>query len=229
MVQQCLKAVFVIKNKYRLKFKKVDRMRFIGHLDLLKIVQRTVTRSKLPISYSKGFNPHQIMSFALPLSLSVESVGEYLDIELEEKVALDKIKNDLNKEMPNGLEVLEVIELEETRKAAAAELRVATYEVKVLSDFDVKSKVEEINSSKEVLVMKKTKRSFEEVDLKPDIFEISFDENTKVIHMLISTGSQRNIKPDHILDFMKLPMTEVKITRIEMFLERDGQYISLIK
>ncbi len=203
-------------------------MRFIGHLDLLKIVQRTVTRSRLPISYSKGFNPHQIMSFALPLSLSVESVGEYLDIELEEKVELNKIKESLNKQMPNGLEVIDVIELEETRKAAAAEIRVATYEVKVLSDFDVQTKIDLINTSKEVLVMKKTKRSFEEVDLKPDIFEISYNSDEKIINMLISTGSQRNIKPDHILDFIGLPISDTKIMRTEMFLEKDGKYLSLL-
>lgn len=224
-----MKVVFVIKNKYRLKFKKIDRMRFIGHLDLLKVVQRTFVRSGLPISYSKGFNPHQIMSFALPLSLSVESIGEYLDIELDEKVDINKIRDDLNAKMPNGLEILEVKELDETSKTSASLLRVASYEVKVTnSDVDVQQKVDLVNSTDDVVVMKKTKRSFEEVNLKPDIYEINFDKDMNIINMLISTGSQRNIKPDHILEFMGISINDVTITRIEMYREDNEQFIALI-
>ncbi len=204
-------------------------MRFIGHLDLLKIVQRTFTRSKLPISYSKGFNPHQIMSFALPLSLSVESVGEYLDIELEEKISTDKIKEDLNKEMPFGLKILEVKELEEGRKAAAAELRVASYEITVLDNkFNTNEKIEEVKNSEEVKIIKKTKRSEQEVDIKEDIFDISFDKERDLILMTISTGSQKNIKPEHVLGFIGLGKFDVKIKRIEMFLDKDGKFIPLI-
>ncbi len=208
-------------------------MKFIGHLDLLKIVQRTVVRAKLPISYSNGFNPHQQMSFALPLSLSVESVAEYLDIELDEKVELEVIKNSLNAEFPNGLRVLDVVETVEGRKHGAAELRVASYDVFVTNNDDdtvnnIVDKVALINSSNEVKVMKKTKRSFEEVDIKQDIYSLEFNKDTNIISMLISTGSQRNIKPDLIIDFIGIPKNQGKIKRTEMFLENDGKFLPLI-
>ncbi len=224
---QHLREVFVIKHKYRLKFSKIDKMKFIGHLDLLKIVQRTFVRAKLPIAYSKGFNPHQLMSFALPLSLSVESVGEYLDIELDNDVEPSQIKEALNKELPNGLAIIEVKKLVEGRKAAAAELRAATYEVYVENQ-PLKEKVDLVNSSDKVLIMKKTKRSLEEVDIKEDILKVAYNMDKDCIEMLISTGSQRNIKPEHVLDFMGLLECNTKVKRIEMFLEKDGEYIALI-
>ncbi len=222
-----MKEVFVIKHKYRLKFSKTDKMKFVGHLDLLKIVQRTFVRAKLPISYSLGFNPHQLMSFGLPLSLSVESIGEYLDIELDKDLSTNEVKEALNKELPNGLLILEVKKLQEGRKAAAAELRAATYEIYVENQ-PLKEKVEHINSSDKVVIMKKTKRSLEEVDIKEDIMSVSYNSDKNCIEMLISTGSQRNIKPEHVLDFMGLLESSPKIKRIEMFLEKDGKYIPLI-
>ncbi len=200
-------------------------MKFIGHLDLLKIIQRTFCRSKLPIAYSNGFNPHQQMSFALPLSLSVESIGEYLDIELDKEMDTTEIKEAINKELPNGLVILDVRKLEEGRKAAA-ELRVASYEVYGCGDcFD---KVALVKNSDKVIIMKKTKRSFEETDIKADIYEISYNNEKECIEMLISTGSQRNIKPEHVLDFMGLLEVKPKITRIEMFYEKNGKFIPLI-
>ncbi len=200
-------------------------MKFIGHLDLLKIIQRTFCRAKLPISYSNGFNPHQQMSFALPLSLSVESIGEYLDIELDVEMEPEKIKDDINKELPNGLVITDVKKLAEGRKAAA-ELRVAKYEIYGCGD--VSDKVAIVKNSNEALIMKKTKRSFEETNIRGDIYEISYNKDKDCIEMLISTGSQRNIKPEHVLEFMELLETKPKIKRIEMFYENNGEFIPLI-
>ena len=68
--------------KLRVKFSKTGHMKFIGHLDLMRFFQKAIRRSKIDIKYSEGFSPHQIMSFAAPLGLGIESFGEYMDIEL---------------------------------------------------------------------------------------------------------------------------------------------------
>ena len=58
--------------KVRIKFSKLGNMRFIGHLDIMRYFQKAMRRAKIPIKYSEGFSPHQIMSFASPLSIGVE-------------------------------------------------------------------------------------------------------------------------------------------------------------
>ena len=78
--------------KYRIKFTKVGKVRFVGHLDLLKLFQRAIKRAGIPVAYSNGFNPHQLIGFAIPLPLGMASVGEYVDVELKEEVSEDIIK-----------------------------------------------------------------------------------------------------------------------------------------
>ena len=69
---------------FRIKFAKYGVVRFIGHLDVMRYFQKVIRRSGLPVSYSQGFSPHQLMSFALPLSVGVTSDGEYMEVEFEE-------------------------------------------------------------------------------------------------------------------------------------------------
>ena len=67
--------------KLRVKFAKYGALKFIGHLDVMRFFQKANRRAELDMSYSTGFSPHQIMSFAAPLGLGLESNGEYMDIE----------------------------------------------------------------------------------------------------------------------------------------------------
>ena len=89
----------------RVKFAKTGIMRYVGHLDLMRFFQKAVKRSNLPIRYSEGFNPHQIMSFASPLGVGLTSEGEYMDIDLKEKVDPVAALNSLNDNMVEGLEI----------------------------------------------------------------------------------------------------------------------------
>ena len=68
--------------KIRIKFRKYDTMKFIGHLDVMRYFQKAIRRAEVNIRYSEGFSPHQIMSFAAPLGVGITSKGEYVDIEV---------------------------------------------------------------------------------------------------------------------------------------------------
>ena len=59
--------------KVRIKFSKHGVMRFIGHLDIMRYFQKVFRRAEIDIAYSGGFSPHQIMSFAQPLGVGLES------------------------------------------------------------------------------------------------------------------------------------------------------------
>ena len=75
VVRKNLVEVFAL--KIRVKFEKTGVVRFIGHLDIMRYFQKAMRRCAMPIKYSEGFSPHQIMSFGAPLSLGMESIGEY--------------------------------------------------------------------------------------------------------------------------------------------------------
>ena len=67
--------------KIRMKFGKTGPVKFVGHLDVMRYFQKAFRRADVDIAYSKGFSPHQILSFASPLGIGLTSEGEYLDAE----------------------------------------------------------------------------------------------------------------------------------------------------
>ena len=91
--------------KLRIKFTKSGVMVFIGHLDMMRYFQKAMRRADIDIAYSQGFNPHQIMSFALPLGVGVYSDGEYLDIEANSITSSEDMCKRLNEVMVDGVTV----------------------------------------------------------------------------------------------------------------------------
>ena len=94
--------------KLRIKFSKHGVLRFIGHLDVMRYFQKAIRRAGIDIAYTTGFSPHQIMSFAAPLGVGLESNGEYMDIEVNTLTSSRELTDALNAQMVDGIRVLEV-------------------------------------------------------------------------------------------------------------------------
>ena len=97
-------------DKLRLRFSKTGRAVYISHLDLMRTMQRAFLRSGIKLKNSEGFNPHPLISLALPLSVGTASLCEIMDFRLSEYMELSEIPFRLNKSMPEGIEVTEVYE-----------------------------------------------------------------------------------------------------------------------
>lgn len=219
-------------NKYRMKFTKTDKMRFIGHLDMLKLFQRTIKRAKLPISYSNGFNPHQIISFAIPLPLGMASIGEYSDFQLDKKMSCEDIKNALNSQLPEGMTVLEVRELAENAKNSAAIIDAAFYEIVPDKEIQALDKVlKGLLESKELIIERTSKHKTKDVNIREDIYELS--EENGVIKALIATGSKQNLKPELLMEYiyrdlgLEFEPFKIKTKRIEMYTIENSKFKSL--
>ena len=167
--------------KVRIKFRKYGFMKFIGHLDVMRYFQKAMRRAEIPIAYTGGYSPHMIMSFAQPLGVGVTSDGEYLDIELKEPISSEKAVEQLNRTMVEGMEVVSFREIPDDKKSsgmtivAAASYRVTLLESRKTSEItkalpeEWQERVEAFMAQPEIVVMKKTKRSEKEVDIKPMI------------------------------------------------------------
>lgn len=88
------------------KYTKLDRLKFISHLDTMRVFQRAIRRTGTPIKYSEGFNPRQKFSIAFPLSLGIESYGEYAEIEVDGIIDIDELIIKINKVLPDGLKII---------------------------------------------------------------------------------------------------------------------------
>ena len=99
--------------KVRIKFRKYGVMRFIGHLDVMRYFQKAIRRAEIPIAFTTGYSPHMIMSFAAPLGVGTESLGEYFDLELAETVPTSEITRRLDAVMVEGVHVLSTRQVED--------------------------------------------------------------------------------------------------------------------
>ena len=86
-------------------FEKGAPLRYIGHLDLMRTVQRALRRSHLPIKYSNGFNPHIRLSFAAPLSVGVIGLRELMEVPVDDGVTEEMFMNSMNAALPACLQV----------------------------------------------------------------------------------------------------------------------------
>ncbi len=91
----------------RVKFTKENYLKYISHLDLMRLFNRAFRRANIPIKYSEGYNPQPKFSIANPLSLGIESISEYMDIELYEDILVEEFIENMNRELPKDIRILE--------------------------------------------------------------------------------------------------------------------------
>ena len=188
--------------KVRIKFSKEGPVKFIGHLDVMRYFQKAIRRAEIDIAYSGGFSPHQIMSFAAPLSVGHESEGEYFDIELNSITDEEDVKKRLNAVMVEGIEILAVKVLDEKEGNAMASVAAADYLVTLKDQlslpFDWKDRLLSFYGQKTIPVTKKTKKGEKEIDLKEGIYKLEFREDQ--VYLLLDAGSGSNVKPGFVLE-----------------------------
>ncbi|MFA5005751.1 MAG: TIGR03936 family radical SAM-associated protein [Candidatus Omnitrophota bacterium] len=89
-------------------FSKQGLMRYISHLDLMRLFMRAMRRADFPLKMSEGFSPHPKLSLKRALKLGLESQHEEAAIVLQFPVELADFKNRLQKQLPEGIEIKDV-------------------------------------------------------------------------------------------------------------------------
>ena len=189
--------------KVRIKFAKEGVMKFIGHLDIMRYFQKAMRRGNIDIAFTEGFSPHMIMSFAAPLGVGLTSTGEYLDIEVNTEISSKDAIKQLNACMVEGMSILSFRRIPEEKASKAMSLvAAADYLVNFReerdADQDYKSRLQEFYNRESITIVKKTKKSEKEVDIKPMIYVL--EQRDDGIFMQLATGSVNNLKPELVMD-----------------------------
>lgn len=204
----------------RVFFSKMDRAKYISHLDLNHCVQRAMRRSKLPIWQTEGYNPHTYVAFMLPLSLGQEGVCEAMDFRLTEDVAPEEVMRKLNDSLPPDIRVISVT------APNYKNTDIASAEYRIESDVNIE-KFREFTESEQILTEKKTKRGVSTVDLKPLISELVIAEDA--ITLRLPAGNDFNINPSLLFEAYQTAtgesITRMRIVRTRIFCA-DGNIFS---
>ena len=187
----------------RIRFGKEGALRFIGHLDVLRTFQKIFRRAGIPMCYSQGFNPHPIMSFALPLGLGLTSEGEYLDAEIEEDADLRDLKARLAAAASEDLPVYGIRILPDDAENAMSTVGRADYLLRMpenVSADAVFAAAAAFMTKKSAVILKQTKTKEAETDIRPMVYEL-YPENGG-LRMKLAAGSAANLKPELLLSAM---------------------------
>lgn len=197
-------------ERYLMKITKDDAAKFISHLDTMRTIIRALKRVNMPISYSNGFNPHAYVSVAAPLSLGISSIGEYVDLEFDSYVEENVIKEDLNKTLPLGIKVVDILHIREKKPAAMSIVNGAKYSIRMNHKIEnlakCKEYIENILLSKEIYKMKKTKKGMKEVDVRPLILSLKvmdFNSDDLELEAFIKSGSTGSLSIAILFDIIK--------------------------
>lgn len=88
------------------RFEKKGEMKFISHLDLMRVFERALRRAELPVMITRGFSPHLKISIKRALKLGLESEDETVFVYLDREFSPDELVKKLNVELPCGIKIL---------------------------------------------------------------------------------------------------------------------------
>ena len=215
--------------KARIKFRKNGVMKFVGHLDIMRYFQKAIRRAEIPIAFTSGYSPHMIMSFANPLGVGLTSDGEYFDIELTESIASKEAVRRLNEQMVDGMEIVSFVQIPDDKKSKGMSIVAgADYLSSVKNGSlpeDLAEKLEAFYAQNEICVVKKTKKSEKEVDIRPMIYKLECRNGG--IYMRVAAGSVQNLKPELVTEafvrYLGMEADAVTFThhRLETFAESE--------
>lgn len=214
--------------KVRIRFSKQGQMKFIGHLDMVRYFQKVIRRSEVDVAYSEGFSPHQKISFAAPLSVGVLSKGEYFDMEINSTESSTTMLKKLNAQNVEGVEILSYKLLPDNAKNAMSAVAGADY--KVYTELFDENTLNSFMNQEQIIVLKKTKKSEKEVDIKPLIYDIKLEKDG--IFMKVAQGSASNLKPDLVIEtlanYAGITLPEyVVYERLDMYCLENDKLVSL--
>ena len=164
---------------------------------------RIFRRSRLPIWYTEGFNPHPYYSFALALSLGYESSCEILDFNLNEEIPYSEVMDKLNAVMPEGMRITSVAE----PKLKITAIAKAKYTFSLAADEAQKlyDDIRKLLAGESILIEKKTKKGIKIVDIKPDmeVTQLEYTAGSVNVSMRLPAGTQTNYNPSLFFEALK--------------------------
>ena len=212
------------------KFTKLGYLKFISHLDLVDLFQRTLFQNKVDVKFSEGFNPHPRMSIAYPLPLGIESNSEYMEIYLNSEVDLDDFVNKMNERLPIGIKIVEA--KYDDDESISNKVKSVVYAFKLLNtfydknkDIDIAIELDKINAMDNVEIERKRKKGKKRIFVKENAKDYlnRLELKDDAIYAYIKMSENGSLKPALVFDILN-DYTNITMDELDIDLERFGLY-----
>jgi radical SAM-linked protein len=208
-------------ERYRLRFHKTQDLRYIGHLDLHRSLERTLRRANLPLDYSKGFNPRIKLNLSTALPLGCTSTTELADFWLVEDREEDEVLKALHHAVPPGLSFISLNKIDPGLPSLQSQITAVTYHVELTAEADsdnLQTRLDNLLASPSLI---RTRRG-KSYDLRPLIRKLEIVRRSPAGHglqMVLSAREAKTGRPEEVLLALGIDPAECQIERTQLFLE----------
>lgn len=192
----------------------------------------------MPLKYSQGFNPRPIISFAAPLEVGASSEGELAQVEMESFCRPHELRERLQIQMPEGIEVVQVKLANQAGKSLMARVEGAAWRAGLrtggpVADKDLREAVTWLLAATSLPVERTTPKGTKVKDIRPGIYELrseSEGSNTG-LYMVLAAGSRLHVRPEEVCRQLavkaNLPLEGWRLHRLVLLTREDKQWVPL--
>jgi radical SAM-linked protein len=140
-------------QRIRIRFSRGEELKFISHLDIMRLWQRALHRAGIPLAYTEGFSPHPRISLAAPLAVGVTSEAELMDVFCAKWVSPHSFTTAVSQQLPPGIAISQVHMVAPTMPSLQSQVSYAEYEVEIETDKDqagIKTAIDSLLSLKKL-------------------------------------------------------------------------------
>ncbi|HEY76513.1 MAG TPA: DUF2344 domain-containing protein [Thermoflexia bacterium] len=212
------------RQRLRITYRVDGPLRYVSHLEQMRVWERAIRRAGLPLSYSGGFNPRPRIQIGAALPVGFAADAEWMDIWLTEVMSPEAVHTALARVVPEGLDVLEVEEVDLGEPALPRQVQAAEYEVAVETDQpaeEVPRRVEDLLAT-QTLPRQRRGRSY---DLRPLVHRLWVEATRPgevVLGMVLAAREGATGRPEEVLDALGLAEGFFRIRRKRLFVENHG-------
>jgi radical SAM-linked protein len=205
--------------RLRLTFAKGPQIKYIGHLDLVRAWERALRRARIPLAYSKGFNPQARVQVASALPVGHMGRAELMDIFLTESRTPEQVLTPVRQTLPAGMSLIKVEMVPLKGPSLQSQLRQGEYLVTVeteLAEGEIRQRIEQLLAAEEVRHIRTRRQKQEDYNLRTLLHQLRLEaaaEREAVLSMRLSVGPAGNLRPESVLDVLGLSQAWVQVER----------------
>ena len=191
-------------QRLRIRFRRGEEIKFISHLDIMRLWERALRRARIPLTYSEGFNPRPRISLAAPLSVGITGEAELMDIFIDKMVSPHWFTAAVSQQLPSGIEILEVFPIAPNVPSLQSQVRYAQYEVEMGAEKgsnDIESAILRLLSTEHLPWHHERdtgRRNYDLRDLIDDIWLIDYSPPRCNIGMRLRCDSSGSGRPEQV-------------------------------
>jgi radical SAM-linked protein len=181
---------------FRIRYTKKGDLRFISHLDLLRVWERAMRRAELPIAVSQGFNPRPRLSFPLALEVGVTGLDEVMTVRLTRWIHPEHVGRRLTSVLPEGIEIKDVRTVSNRDPSAVA---YTGYRVPLKDGHPLTVEAVDQLMQREQIICTRTRKSREvRKDIRPFLRALHYEDN--VLEMLFDLTDRGTARPEEVME-----------------------------